>query len=94
MPTHDWLVAAVVALTPVVVNILVYFVQMYTAQIPAWVKQLVALGGSTLVTYLGSLVVSDPLMVALVGLATLGLHAIINELGKATGLKAKFFPKK
>ena len=94
VPSTEWIVAAIVALTPVIVNIIVWFAQKYTPTIPAWIKQLVALGLSALATYLGGVVVADPMLAAVIALASLGIHALINEFSKATGIKAALFPKK
>lgn len=93
MPTQDWIIAAIVALTPVVTNILVWVVQKYDVTVPAWIKQFLTLGLSALATYVGGLAVANPVAAALLAFAAVALHAIVNELSKATGLKALFFPK-
>jgi hypothetical protein len=93
MPYNDWVVAAIVALTPILTNIIVYFVQLYSAKIPAWVKQVITFALSTLVTYIAGLTSTNPEIAALLAFFAVAVHAIINELSKASGLKAKFFGK-
>ena len=92
MPTNDWIIAVIVALTPVLTNILVYFAEKYSPVIPAWIKQLLTVALSQLVAYIGGLTATDPVIAALLSLAAVALHSIINEWGKASGLKAALFP--
>ena len=86
-PFKDWATAAIVALTPVVVAVLIFFVDQFKSKVPAWVKPLVATGLGALAAYLAGVVPSDPLLVAVIGLATVGLREIIARLTAATGLR-------
>ena len=88
-PVNDWLVAAIVALTPVVVMILSWLTDTFKGKMPSWLKPLLATGLGAVLAYLGSVTVDSPLLVAIIGMATVGLREIIVRLGQAFGYFAK-----
>ncbi len=89
-PVNDWLVSAIVALTPVVVAALVWLTEAFKSKIPSWLKPLLAMGLGALAAYLSGVVVDNVLLQAVIGLATIGLREIVVRLGQAFG----YFPKK
>jgi hypothetical protein len=86
-PINEWAVAAIVAITPVVVAILVWITDSFKKNIPSWLKPLVASGLGSLVIFLGSVVTDNPVLIAAIGLATVGLREVIVRLGDALGLR-------
>lgn len=86
-PINEWLVAAIVALTPVIVGILVWVTDSFKSSIPPWVKPLVATGIGSLITLLGTVVTDNPVLIAVIGLATVGLREVVVRLGDALGLR-------
>lgn len=88
-PYQEWILAAIVALTPVVVQILDWIVDQFKATMPSWLKPLLATALGAFATYLAGLTVGDPILAALVGLAAIGIREIVVRLGitKALGLR-------
>lgn len=88
-PFKDWTAAAIVAVTPVVIGIIAWVMENHGAAIPFWLKPLLASALGSAVAYLGTVVTGDPILIAIIGLATIGLREIIVRLGQATGLMAR-----
>lgn len=89
-PTNDWIVAAIVAITPVVVAALKWLAATYGNKLPSWLKPLLAMGLGALAAYLSGVVVGNPLAMAAIGLAVIGLREIVVQLGRVAGI----FPPK
>lgn len=87
---NEWLIAAIVALTPVVVMILKSVGEQFVDKIPSWIKPIVAMLIGALAAYLSGLTVANPLIGALIGLAVIGFREIVVQLGRAAGV---FAPK-
>ena len=83
MPVQDWIVAAIVALTPVGVAILKYGAGVVNKEIPSVLLPIIASAAGALVAYLSGLSLSDPVWLAVVGFATVGLREFIDQLKKA-----------
>ena len=88
-PYNDWIVAAIIALTPVFVTVLDWLLGKADSEIPSWVKPLLASGAGSLIAYLATLQSSDPILIAAIGLATIGLREIVNQFGQKVGLFRK-----
>lgn len=88
-PVTDWLVALIVAVTPVVVGILSWAMKTYGHLIPSWLKPILATGLGAALAYLSGVVTANPILIAVIGMATIGLREIINQLGQALGLFQK-----
>lgn len=89
VPVKEWLVALIIAVTPVVVSVLAYVVNLFKSKMPSWLKPLLATGLGALAAYLGTVVSDNPLLMAAIGLAAIGLREIVNQLTKALGLTQK-----
>jgi len=89
VPGKEWLLLAVVALTPVVVTIIDWLATTYAGNIPPWIKPILATALGSALTYLGGLTTGDPLMIAVIGLAVAGIRQVVVHLGRAAGVFAK-----
>ena len=94
VPVSAWVVALVVAVTPVVVMVIDWLLSNFGAQIPALIKPILATALGALGSYLAGVNVADPVIMALIGLASIGVREIIDQLGKVTGVKAALFGPK
>ncbi len=81
-PFKEWGAALVVAVTPLVLVVLDWLFGQLSASIPVWLKPILVSIFSAGVTYLGGVVTSDILLLALIGLATAGLNELIQKLGE------------
>ena len=86
MPTN-WIVMAIVALTPVVLMVIDWAFGKFGTIIPSWVKPILVTGLGAVVTLLSGIVTADPLKVALIALACAGIRQIVVWLGRAANLK-------
>jgi len=83
VPVNEWLLALIVAVTPVVVTILAWLTNQFKGKMPPWLKPLLATGLGALAAYLGAVASDNPLLMAVIGLASIGLREIVNQLNKA-----------
>ena len=83
VPGKEWAVAAVVALTPVIIQIIDWAATYYETAIPAWVKPIAASVLGAALTYFGGFTSGDPLVLALVGLAVAGIRQVLVHIGRA-----------
>jgi hypothetical protein len=88
-PINDWLVALIVAVTPIVVAILSWVADRYKDGLPSWSKPIIATVLGSALAYLGSVVSDNPILIAVIGMASIGLREILVRLAQAVG----FFPK-
>ena len=83
VPGKEWAVLAIVALTPVIVQIIDWGFSQIDADIPSWVKPTLSTALGSLLTYLANVAPNDPVVVALVGLATAGIRQVLVHFGRA-----------
>ncbi len=85
-PVSGWIVALIVAVTPVVLSVLDYLFTLFGAKIPSWLKPILAMALGAAATYLSGLSLADPMLAALVGLAVAGLRQVVTWLGRAANV--------
>lgn len=84
VPGKEWAVAAIIALTPVIVQIIDWLISQIEVDIPAWVKPTLSTALGSLLAWLGGVVTNDPLLIAAIGLATAGIRQVLVHFGRAT----------
>ena len=89
VPVSSWLVAAIVALTPIVVMIIDWAFAQFGQDIPSWLKPILATALGALATWLAGVTFANPVYLALAGMATIGLREILDQLGQALGYVKK-----
>lgn len=82
-PINDWVVAAIVALTPVLMSVIDWLAATYLRAIPAWAKPVIVSGLGAALTVLSGLSVTDPIQLALIGLACAGIRQVVVWFGRA-----------
>jgi hypothetical protein len=92
MPFQEWLIALVIAVTPVFVTVIDWLFTTFGAKIPSWVKPIVAVGLGAALSFLSTLVVANPLLAVVISLACAGIRQVIVWLGRAAGV-AYFYSK-
>jgi hypothetical protein len=86
-PVNDWLIALIVAVTPVVLSVIDYLFTLFGAKIPSWLKPILAMALGAAATFLAGLTIANPLIAALVGLAAAGIRQVIVWLGRAANIQ-------
>lgn len=82
-PINEWLIALIVAVTPVVLSGIDWVFTQFGAKIPSWLKPPLAVGLGAAATLLSGLAVANPVLAALVGLAVAGIRQVVVWLGRA-----------
>jgi len=82
-PFQEWLIALIVAVTPILLSIIDWLFTAFGAKIPSWAKPIAALALGTAASFLSSLVIANPALAALVGLAVAGIRQVVVWLGRA-----------
>jgi hypothetical protein len=85
-PINEWIIAAIVAITPVVVAGLKWLAATYVGKLPAWLKPILAMALGALAAYMSGVVVANPMLAAVIGMAVIGLREIVVQLGRALGM--------
>lgn len=88
-PVNEWLVALIIAVMPVLTQVVLYLFGLVSIKIPSWIKPILATALGFLALYLEGLAVSNPVLAALAAGAAVMLRQIVVKLGEALGYRDK-----
>jgi hypothetical protein len=89
VPVNDWLIALIIAVTPVLVMILDWGLNAIDAAhlLPSWAKPILATALGAALTYLSGITTDNALVMTAIGLAAVGLRQVIVWLGRAANVR-------